>query len=197
MAERQRHRGRYLVRSNDPEIAEFDESRRRELRRTLGGLLKQFGYRAVKEELLAVKREAASSTVAKASNECRIEAEQDADRALYLALWLEVEVTRQKMSSPLTAEAACGCLAKRGGFIVAEPGILILGLGPNIEKRIRNAATIYRVYKDAEQLRNSSPLLDSAWRDSLADLTGQPRPSAAGNGSAPLWFRFGGKTDEK
>lgn len=177
-------------------VKEADEERARNVtRRAVNALVRKFGYERIRNELRLIKRDVENEEAAKKKAGIKKIHKEDANYHKLLQIWLAVEKIKGTGTAKLTAKAACETLARDGGIMFFDGGNYKLGLTPSIDHWIANAKTIEREYKRAEQLRKNDKDTDAIWRDCLADVMGNARPSAeiAWEGEVPSFAKRGKK----
>ncbi len=139
-------------------------TRRRELRAQLFSLVRAFGYTAVKNELLAVKRTVEEQKI----GELPGIAQPDVDRFQeLLILWTNVEKKRRAMPG-LSGREACEAIAREGGVSFLASGRPPLNLGPAVSRQIVNSETIYREWKRANGERAALEAIRPGLWDQMA-----------------------------
>ena len=166
-------------------LDELDALRRQELARVLSGLVSEFGYTVVKDELLAAKREAVREKQVRTAAEKRNDHFQRLTR-----VWLLVERERRSASPPMTAKAACERLAAAGGVTEFAGGGF--GISPAVRRHAEHPASVNREYKRARQLARENPGVEEFWERALTPfMSDAVPPKAAPSGPAK------GKTGKK
>jgi hypothetical protein len=158
--------------------------RRQELAHVLRGLVSQFGYTVVKNELLAVKR--AEATREEQVPTAAGKVNDDFQRSTWV--WLLVECERRSVSPPITAKKACERIAMAGGVTEFDGGGF--GISPAARWHTANKETIYREYKRARRLAREHPGAEEFWERALTPFVraavplSSKAPKAAPSGPA-------------